>query len=107
MQYGLIEKLTSSCLNRLGRQRYLLYVAAQFLGGIVGAIALKLALPPALLATPFTTSGSMTEAHPIQVFLLEFICTFLLVLTVFATAVDKSGAAKVAYIHPHSFTCMT
>mmetsp|Transcript_47834 Transcript_47834/g.119564 ORF Transcript_47834/g.119564 Transcript_47834/m.119564 type:complete len:248 (+) Transcript_47834:30-773(+) len=80
--------------GRLGNQRYLWYIAAQFLGGIVGSFALKLALPPALLATPFTTSGSLTAAHPVQVFLLEFICTFVLVLTVFATAVDKSGAAK-------------
>lgn len=29
-----------------------------------------------------------------QVFLLEFTCTFVLVYTIFATAVDKAGAAK-------------
>jgi glycerol uptake facilitator-like aquaporin len=53
--------------GRLGNHRCMWYIAAQFAGGIVGAFFLKLALPPALLATPFTTSGSLTAAHPVQV----------------------------------------
>ena len=36
-----------------------------------------------------------------QVFLLEFTCTFVLVYVIFATAVDKGGAAKVWIRHSH------
>jgi MIP family channel proteins len=80
--------------GRLGRQRYLLYVAAQFLGASLGAAVLRLSLPPSYLETPFITAGSLTAAHPVQVFMLEFTCTFVLVYVIFATAVDKSGSAK-------------
>ena len=80
---------------RLGKQRYLLYVAAQLLGAICGSALLRLSLPPSYLDTPFVTAGSATAAHPIQVFILEFMCTFVLVYVVFATVVDKAGAAKV------------
>jgi|EP00802_Teleaulax_amphioxeia_P015739 aquaporin TIP len=80
--------------GRLGKQRYACYCVAQVLGAIFGALALKLALPPAMDETPFTTTGSLTFSHPFQVFFLEFVCTFTLVYCVFATAVDKSGAAK-------------
>ena len=79
----------------MGKQRYLLYVAAQLLGAICGSALLRLSLPPSYLETPFVTAGSATAAHPIQVFLLEFTCTFVLVYVVFATVVDKAGAAKV------------
>jgi glycerol uptake facilitator-like aquaporin len=93
----------------LGKQRYLLYVAAQLLGAICGSALLRLSLPPSYLETPFVTAGSATAAHPIQVFLLEFTCTFVLVYVVFATVVDKAGAAKVLtppppFTHPHLFT---
>ena len=40
----------------------------QVAGAVVGAFALKLALPPALDETPFTTTGSLTFTHPFQVF---------------------------------------
>ena len=91
------------CCCRLGKQRYLLYVAAQLLGAICGSALLRLSLPPSYLDTPFVTAGSATAAHPIQVFLLEFTCTFVLVYVVFATVVDKAGAAKVLN-PPHTRT---
>ena len=78
----------------MGKQRYMLYCAAQLLGACAGAAVLRLALPPSYLETPFITAGSLTAAHPVQVFLLEFTCTFVLVYVIFATAVDKAGAAK-------------
>ena len=53
--------------NRLGKQRYACYCAAQVMGAIFGALALKLALPPAMDETPFTTTGSLTFSHPFQV----------------------------------------
>ena len=59
-------------LYRLGRQRDLLYVAAQFLGASLGAAVLRLSLPPSYLETPFITAGSLTAAHPVQVFLRVF-----------------------------------
>ena len=51
----------------LGKQRYACYCVAQVLGAIFGALALKLALPPAMDETPFTTTGSLTFSHPFQV----------------------------------------
>lgn len=80
--------------GRLGRKRYFWYCIAQLLGAITGAMALKLALPPAMDETPFTTTGSLSLSHPFQVFFLEFICTFALVYVFFATTVDKAGSAK-------------
>jgi len=53
--------------NRLGKQRYACYCVAQVLGAIFGALTLKLALPPAMDETPFTTTGSLTFSHPFQV----------------------------------------
>ncbi|KAJ1473681.1 aquaporin-like protein [Baffinella frigidus] len=44
--------------GRLGKHRYWAYIAAQFFGMLAGAITLKLALPPALDETPFTTTGT-------------------------------------------------
>jgi hypothetical protein len=73
----------------------MLYVAAQLAGAICGAALLRLSLPPSYLDTPFVTAGSATAAHPVQVFLLEFTCTFVLTYVVFATVIDKAGAAKV------------
>lgn len=52
---------------RLGKQRFLLYVAAQFAGACCGAALLRLSLPPSYLDTPFITAGSLTAAHPVQV----------------------------------------
>lgn len=80
--------------GRLGKQRFMLYVAAQLAGACCGACLLRLSLPPSYLDTPFITAGSLTAAHPVQVLILEFTCTFILVYTIFATAVDKAGAAK-------------
>ena len=53
--------------HSLGKQRYAFYCVAQVLGAIFGALALKLALPPAMDETPFTTTGSLTFSHPFQV----------------------------------------
>lgn len=80
--------------KRIGSRRLWVYIAAQLLGAVVGAVFLRLTLPPAFLDTPFVTRGSLTSAHPVQVLLLEFITTFVLVYTVFATVCDETGKAK-------------
>ena len=63
---------------RLGKHRYWAYITAQFLGCLAGAITLKLALPPALDETPFTTTGSLTFEHPFQVRNLFYLTVLLI-----------------------------
>ena len=43
--------------GRLGKMRFMLYVAAQLLGAIVGAVMLRICLPPSFLGHPFVTQG--------------------------------------------------
>ena len=65
------------------------YILAQLIGGIVGAYVLKWTFPLALFEA--TRGGGQAIALQVsggQAFLLEFIATFFLVLTVFGTAVD-------------------
>jgi MIP family channel proteins len=65
------------------------YILAQLIGGIVAAYVLKWTFPFALFEA--TRGGGQAIALQVsgsQAFLLEFIATFFLVLTVFGTAVD-------------------
>lgn len=65
------------------------YILAQLIGAIVAAYVLKWTFPPALFEA--THGGGQAIALQVtggQAFLLEFIATFFLVLTVFGTAVD-------------------
>lgn len=65
------------------------YILAQLIGGIVGAYVLKWTFPFALFEA--TRGGGQAIALQVsggQAFLLEFVATFFLVLTVFGTAVD-------------------
>ena len=65
------------------------YTLAQLIGGIVGAYVLKWTFPFALFEA--TRGGGQAIALQVsggQAFLLEFVATFFLVLTVFGTAVD-------------------
>eukprot|EP00960_Hanusia_phi_P003395 99919-Hanusia_phi.AAC.1 len=43
--------------GRLGKMRFMLYVAAQLLGAIAGAVMLRICLPPTFLGHPFVTQG--------------------------------------------------
>ena len=71
------------------------YIGAQLLGGVIGALILKQCFPAAAIAatqlgTPMLAQGiSMSNGIAI-----EMVLTFLLVFTVFATAVDPQGAFK-------------
>ena len=69
-----------------------IYVAAQLLGAIVGAAALRWTFPailwkPARLGTP-VPSGTISAGTAV---VLEAILTFFLVYVVFGTAVDEHG----------------
>lgn len=70
----------------------LAYIAAQLLGGIIAAIALKVLTPSAAaartgLGTPVPGQG----VDPVQALIVEFILTFFLIFVIFATAVDPRG----------------
>ena len=71
------------------------YIGAQLSGGIFGALLLKHCFPAAAVAaanfgTPLLAEGVSVSAG----IMIELILTFLLVFTVFATAVDPQGAFK-------------
>ncbi len=68
------------------------YIIAQVIGAIVAAYALKATFPYTLFEA--TRGGGQAIALQVtggQAFLLEFIATFFLVLTVFGTAVDPKA----------------
>ena len=71
------------------------YVGAQLTGGVIGALILKQCFPAAAIAatqlgTPMLGQGISVSAG----IAIELVLTFLLVFTVFATAVDPQGAFK-------------
>ena len=71
------------------------YIGSQLIGGVLGAVLLQACFPPAALAaanfgTPLLAPGVSVSAGVI----IELVLTFLLVFTVFATAVDPQGAFK-------------
>lgn len=68
----------------------LAYIIAQLLGGVVGALAVKVIFPSAMyepvsLGTPMLASGINTFSGT----LMELITTFFLVLVVYGTAMDS------------------
>ena len=68
------------------------YMAAQLLGGIVAAIALKIVGPG--VAAGRTALGATVPAQGVNsghALLVEFILTFFLVFVIFGTAVDPRG----------------
>mmetsp|Transcript_28007 Transcript_28007/g.64585 ORF Transcript_28007/g.64585 Transcript_28007/m.64585 type:complete len:243 (+) Transcript_28007:61-789(+) len=68
-----------------GFKEWAFYVFAQIVGAIVGAGLLWLVLPMNMLTHhSYTTLGTMSNPHPMKVFIWEFIATFTLVFTVFA-----------------------
>lgn len=75
-----------------------LYWAAQLLGGLAGALALKLVLPKALTSAVALGTPSIDSTMGIGgAVVLEAILTFFLVFIVYGTAVDERGAfGKVA-----------
>ena len=73
------------------------YIAAQLIGAIVAAYALKGLLPPML--TEATRLGGQSIASEIsigQAIGLEAICTFFLMFVIFGTAVDPKAPGKIA-----------
>lgn len=73
--------------RKIGIIRGLFYTAAQVCGAVCGAFLVRAAIPQdaqsEVGATKITAGVGLEEA-----FLIEFILTFILVWTVFATAVD-------------------
>ncbi len=76
----------------------LLYVIAQMVGGIVGAVLIKITLPKEIwstsfLGTPQVLHGQQGEfLSSGEAILIEAVLTFFLVWVVFGTAMDPDGA---------------
>lgn len=80
--------------GKIDTLRAALYVGAQLLGGIAGALVLRLAVPGSLWdgasgGTPLVNTGAGMSAGKAVV--LEAVLTFFLVFAVFGTAVDRRG----------------
>jgi len=72
------------------------YWAGQFAGGIVAALLLRAVIDDGIVDQFNLGAPSIAEGTSVwQGFLVEVILTFLLVLVVFATAVDPHGAFKI------------
>lgn len=81
--------------GRMSAREGVWYIGAQLVGGVVGALLLKgffpaVAVAAANLGTPMLASGVSVGSG----IMIELVLTFLLVFTVFATAVDPQGAFK-------------
>ncbi len=71
------------------------YIGAQLVGGVVGALLLQACFPPAAVVAAFVGTPMLAEGVTAMAgILIELLLTFLLVFTVFATAVDPQGAFK-------------
>merc|ERR1712205_32262 len=66
-------------------------MVAQFLGALCGGTLLKISLPHTDLTVPLLAMGGPSTNHPLSTFIWEYMATAFLVLTVFATVVDKHG----------------
>jgi aquaporin TIP len=64
---------------------------AQFVGGLIGGILLKISIPHTDLTVPLLAMGGPSTNHPLSTFIWEYMATAFLVLTVFATVVDKQS----------------
>ncbi len=78
--------------GRMKIQEGVAYIVSQLLGGTVGAYTAK-CLGPADVVAGLTSFGEGVTTT--QAFGVEAVLTFLLVWTVFATAVDKKGAFSI------------
>jgi MIP family channel proteins len=80
--------------GKLETTRALAYILAESLGGIAGALALKLVVPAAVFdaakgGTPLVNTAAGMEVG--TAVLLEAVLTFFLVFSVYGTAVDERG----------------
>ena len=74
-----------------------IYIAAQLVGAIIAAYALKGLLPAQLTeATRLGGQSVASEVSMMQAIGLEAICTFFLVFVIFGTAVDPKAPGKIA-----------
>jgi aquaporin TIP len=81
------QKITSSLA--------LIYITAQLLGGILGALLLKFSLPKGITKSPAFLGATLVNRQAIsngQAVLIEAVCTFFLVWVIFAVAIDPQGS---------------
>jgi len=81
--------------KKISDREALYYVAAQLAGGIIGAVLLLLVFrEDTWRAVQLGSPMLAANARAFQGILAEFVLTFLLVFTVFATALDERGTFK-------------
>lgn len=80
--------------GRISIVRGIMYGLGQFFGSIVGAGLLK----AVVLGTEYGILGSHSVTHvaPGQALVVEILCTFMLIITVYGTAVDLHGPGIVS-----------
>jgi len=86
-------------VRRISASKAAVYIIAQLLGSIIGAVLFVAFFPGILSSLPELGSPDLAPvisgpAHIGQGIFIEFVLTFVLVLVVFATAVDPRGASK-------------
>ena len=81
--------------KRINTIEALLYWAAQLVGGIVAAFALKALIPDDIWRAVALGTPELARDFPVGAGMgLEALATFFLVLVVFATAIDEKGTFK-------------
>jgi MIP family channel proteins len=88
--------------NRISAVKGLMYIAAQLVGGILGALLLRVFIVEDVLAAiPGAGGLAVTEAMPSNLAAVgvEATITFALVWTVFATAVSPRGSGNLAPLY--------
>ncbi|MBI2935641.1 MAG: MIP family channel protein [Chloroflexi bacterium] len=81
--------------GRIGLRRAASFIVAQVAGGIIGVLLIKVAVPSALQGNlgAHALGGDVNAGMGL---IVEVVLTFLLVFTVFATAIDPRGFGNLA-----------
>jgi glycerol uptake facilitator protein len=90
--------VTVSCwvTRRMDTNLAVFYILSQLVGATVAGFALKTIYPQAVASVHLGTTSLTTGTPLARGTLMEFIITFLLVLTVFTTAIDRRGSKTFA-----------
>ena len=87
--------VAAALTQRIGMVRAVIYLVAQFAGGVTGAFLLKLAVPVVMEGS--LGAHALAEGiTPGMGLIIEILLTFVLVFVIFATAIDQKGVGKLA-----------
>jgi len=80
--------------RKIGLVASILYIIFQCIGALIGAALLLAIQPQSTTRIPGITSFNPQLTSPGQAFLVEFVITFVLLLTVYAAAADDGNEVK-------------